>query len=65
MHLLELIAKFIIVLFYIALLMLASNRHGKEWNWSINFWVVLAVVTANFVVLSVGGFFSGLINLGM
>ena len=65
MNLLEVIAKLAIVIFYMCVLMLASNRHGKEWNWSINFWVILGVVAANFVVLSVGGFFNGLLNFGM
>ena len=65
MNLLEAIAKLIIIMFYTCLLMLASNRHGKEWNGSINFWVVLAVVAANFAVLSVGGFFKGFLNFGV
>ena len=65
MKLLEVIAKLVIFIFYIALLMLASNKHGKELKWSVNFWIILAAVAANLMVLSVGGFFSGFINLGL
>ena len=65
MNLLEAIAKLVVVLFYICLLMLASNQHGKVWKGSVNFWVVLGVVAANFVMLSVGGFFDGLLNFGV
>lgn len=59
------IAKIVIVIFYLCVLMLASNQHGKAWKGNVNFWVVLAVVAANFIMLSVGGFFDGLVNLGL
>jgi hypothetical protein len=65
MNIFAIIAKIVIVIFYLCVLMLASNQHGKAWKGSVNFWVVLAAVTANFVMLSVGGFFDGLVNLGL
>lgn len=58
-------AKLIIIVFYLCVLLLASNQHGKAWRGNVNFWVVLAVVAANFVVLSVGGFFDGFLNFGV
>lgn len=65
MNLLKCVAKLVIIIFYMCVLLLASNKHGKSWEGSINFWVALAVVTANFVVLSVGGFFTGFLNFGV
>lgn len=65
MNIFAIIAKIVVVIFYLCVLMLASNQHGKAWKGSVNFWVVLAAVTANFVMLSVGGFFDGLVNLGL
>ena len=59
------VAKLIIIVFYLCVLLLASNQHGKAWRGDVNFWVVLAVVVANFVVLSVGGFFDGFLNFGV
>lgn len=59
------VAKLIIIVFYVCVLLLASNQHGKAWKGDVNFWVVLAVVAANFVVLSVGGFFDGFLNFGV
>lgn len=59
------VAKLIIIVFYLCVLLLASNQHGKAWKGDVNFWVVLAVVAANFVVLSVGGFFDGFLNFGV
>ena len=59
------VAKLIIIVFYLCVLLLASNQHGKAWKGNVNFWVVLAVVAANFVVLSVGGFFYGFLNFGV
>lgn len=59
------VAKLIIIVFYLCVLLLASNQHGKAWKGNVNFWVVLAVVAANFVVLSVGGFFDGFLNFGV
>lgn len=59
------VAKLIIIVFYLCVLLLASNQHGKAWKGDINFWVVLAVVAANFVVLAVGGFFDGFLNFGV
>lgn len=50
------VAKLIIIVFYLCILLLASNQHGKAWKGSVNFWVILAIVAANFVVLGVGGF---------
>lgn len=65
MNLLEAIAKIIVVIFYFCVLLLASNQHGKAWKGSVNFWIILAVVAVNFLMLSVGGFFNGLINIGL
>lgn len=59
------VAKLIIIVFYLCVLLMASNQHGKAWKGDVNFWVVLAVVAANFVVLSVGGFFDGFLNFGV
>lgn len=59
------VAKLIIIVFYLCVLLLASNQHGKAWKGSVNFWVILAVVAANFVVLGVGGFFNGFLNFGV
>lgn len=59
------VAKLIIIVFYLCVLLLASNQYGKAWKGDINFWVVLAVVAANFVVLAVGGFFDGFLNFGV
>lgn len=59
------VAKLIIIVFYLCVLLLASNQHGKAWKGDVNFWVVLAIVAANFVVLSVGGFFDGFLNFGV
>lgn len=59
------VAKLIIIVFYLCVLLLASNQHGKAWRGDVNFWVVLAIVAANFVVLSVGGFFDGFLNFGV
>ena len=59
------VAKLIIIVFYMCILLMASNQHGKAWKGSVNFWVVLAVVASNFVVLSVGGFFDGFLNFGV
>lgn len=65
MNLLKCIAKLVIIIFYMCVLLLASNRHGKSWNGDVNFWVALAVVVANIAVLSVGGFFAGFLNFGV
>lgn len=65
MNFIDGVAKFIIIVFYFCVLLLASNQHGKAWKGNVNFWVVLAVVAANFVVLSVGGFFDGFLNFGV
>lgn len=65
MKLIDCVAKFIIIVFYLCVLLLASNQHGKSWKGNVNFWVVMAVVAANFVVLSVGGFFDGFLNIGV
>ena len=59
------VAKLIIIVFYLCVLLLASNQHGKAWKGSVNFWVALAIVAANLVVLSVGGFFDGFLNFGV
>ena len=59
------VAKLVIIIFYLCVLLLVSNQHGKSWKGNVNFWVVLAVVAANFVVLSVGGFFTGFLNFGV
>ena len=59
------VAKLVIIVFYLCVLLMASNQHGKAWKGDVNFWVVLAVVAANFVVLSVGGFFDGFLNFGV
>lgn len=65
MNFIDGVAKFIIIVFYLCVLLLASNQHGKAWKGNVNFWVVLAVVAANFVVLSIGGFFDGFLNFGV
>lgn len=65
MNYIHVVAKLIIIAYYLCVLLLASNQHGKAWRGNVNFWVVLAVVSANFVVLSVGGFFAGLLNFGV
>lgn len=59
------VAKLIIIVFHLCILLTASNQHGKAWRGNVNFWAVLAVVAANLVVLSVGGFFDGFLNFGV
>ena len=53
------VAKLLIIAFYLIVLLFASNQHGKPWRGSVNFWVVLTVVAANFITLVFGGFFTG------
>lgn len=59
------VAKLIIIIFYLCILLLASNQHGKALQGTVNFWIVLAVVVANFGTLIFGGFFNGFINFGV
>ena len=56
------VAKLTVICFWICVLLLASNQHGKAWKGSINFWTVLGITAANFFVLAVGGFFNGFLN---
>lgn len=50
-------AQIVILLWFMVMLLIASNRHGKRVNSEWNFWVVLGAVVAQFVVLMIGGFF--------
>lgn len=59
------VAKLMIIVFGLCILLLAANRHGKEWKGRINFWAALAIVGANYVALTFGGFFNGFINFGV
>lgn len=59
------VAKLVIILFYLVVLLMASNQHGKAWRGNINFWVVFAIVAANLVVLTFGGFFNGFLNFAV
>lgn len=59
------VAKLVIILFYLCVLLLASNQHGKAWKGNVNFWVVLAIIAANFVALTFGGFFDGFLNFAV
>lgn len=59
------VAKLVIILFYLAVLLLASNQHGKSWKGNVNFWVVFAIIAANFVALTFGGFFDGFLNFAV
>lgn len=59
------VAKLIIIVFYLCVLLLASNQHGKAWKGKVNFWVVLAIIAANLVALTFGGFFDGFINFAV
>ena len=59
------VAKLVIIVFYLCVLLLASNQHGKAWRGNVNFWVILAIVAANFVTLIFGGFFNGFLNFGV
>lgn len=56
------VAKLVIIIFYFAVLLMASNQHGKAWRGNVNFWVVLTIVAANLVTLAFGGFFDGFFN---
>lgn len=59
------VAKLLIIAFYLVVLLFASNQHGKAWKGNVNFWIVLAIVVANFVTLVFGGFFTGFFNFSV
>lgn len=59
MNLVHSIAKLVIIAFYVAILLLASNRHNKPIHGVVNFWVVLAIVSANLATLVFSGLFDG------
>ena len=59
------VAKLLIIAFYFAVLLLASNQHKKPLRGTVNFWVVLTIVAANFITLVFGGFFDGFFNFAV
>lgn len=59
------VAKLLIIAFYFAVLLMASNQHNKPLRGMVNFWVVLTIVAANFVTLVFGGFFDGFFNFAV
>ena len=59
------VAKLVVIIIYLCILLLASNRHGKNCSRTINFWSVLAMLAGHFILLAVGGFFDGFLNFGV
>ena len=59
------VAKLLIIAFYFAVLLMASNQHKEPLRGTVNFWVVLTIVAANFVTLVFGGFFDGFFNFAV
>ena len=51
------IAKYIMLAWFLVVLLIASNQHGKPRKGDVNFWVDFGVVAVQVIVLAIGGFF--------
>lgn len=54
--------QLIMLLCLVVVLLYGANQHGKKRTGNINFWVILALVGADFAILAFGGFFDGLVR---
>lgn len=52
------IFQYAIMAWFMVILLIASNQHGKQLHGRVNFWVTLAIVAVNVAALAFGGFFT-------